>query len=99
MQKKGKTDLTKSISVKLNMTQETVGKVVDALFKQIADELKKGNYVAFVDFATFKPAVIKGRNRYSVNAKKHILTQTKNTVSIKPMERLKEAVQHLPISK
>ena len=60
-----KTELTKVVAEKTDLTQKDASKAVDAVFSAIADVLKKGEKVQLIGFGNFEVrerAARKGRN-------------------------------------
>ena len=60
-----KTELTKVVAEKADLTQKEIGKAIDAVFNAIADSLKKGEKVQLIGFGNFEVrdrAARKGRN-------------------------------------
>lgn len=60
-----KTELTKVVAEKTDLTQKDASKAVDAVFSAIADVLKKGEKVQLIGFGNFEVrerATRKGRN-------------------------------------
>lgn len=87
-----KEDIIKIVTDNTGYSQKIVGEIVDALLKDITNEMSKGNKVRFVGFGTFEPKEMAKRMGRNPHTNQPVPIPARIVPSFKPGNHLKEAV-------
>lgn len=87
-----KKELVESISEQRNLTKKDAEILVDTVFDTITDSMVNGNKVLISGFGTFNVNHRKERKGISPKTQEPIKIPASNTVTFKPSNRLKDAM-------
>ncbi len=87
-----KKDLVEIVSDKRNITKKEAEVYVDTIFDTITTSMVEGDKVLISGFGTFKVNNRKERKGVSPKTQKEMIIPASNTVSFKPSNRLKDAM-------
>lgn len=89
-----KQDLAIDVAVKFFLTQTESEKIIEFVFKKMAEDLKKGKRVYFRGFGTFKKIKRKARSVRHPKTKKMMSIPAHWTVKFTPSEALQKKMSH-----
>jgi DNA-binding protein HU-beta len=92
-----KTDLVKSVSESLNMTQKDVKLIIDEVFSQISETLLKGEPVAIRGFGKFEVSIRKPRIARDIRRSMEIKIPSRRTVKFRISKELKMILESLEV--
>ena len=87
-----KKDLVKTTAEKLEMTQKTVGEVLDTLLEVITDELVEGGEIALTGFGKFSVTERAARKGVNPSTLEEIEIAASKTAKFKAGSNLKDAL-------
>lgn len=89
-----KEELTKAVAREVDLTQDKIGKVIDAVLKEIIKALKKGDNVRFIGFGTFTVSKIAPRSGRNPRTGVPIEISARSVARFKPGKILKSTLKH-----
>jgi len=92
-----KTDLVKSVSESLNMTQKDVKLIVDEVFSQISETLLKGEQVSIRGFGKFEVIIRKPRVARDIRKSTEIKIPARRSVKFRLSKELKTILESLDV--
>ncbi|MCD7839977.1 MAG: HU family DNA-binding protein [Erysipelotrichaceae bacterium] len=87
-----KKELIDTVAQKKDLTKKEAESLVDAVFDTMTDSLLSGDKVLISGFGTFKVNDRKARKGVSPKTKEPMIIPASRTVSFKPSNRLKDAM-------
>ncbi|MCD8027609.1 MAG: HU family DNA-binding protein [Erysipelotrichaceae bacterium] len=87
-----KKELIETVAQKKDLTKKEAESLVDAVFDTMTESLLSGDKVLISGFGTFKVNDRKARKGVSPKTKEPMIIPASRTVSFKPSNRLKDAM-------
>lgn len=87
-----KEEMIIAVAQDVGCRQSLVGEVIDSLFRNITDELSKGNKVQFAGFGSFEPKKRAERVGRNLHTNEAVPIPARIVPSFKPGARLRKAV-------
>ena len=83
-------EIVREVSLKTGMTQNEVKKVIDVLFDEMAETLKKGEKVMVSGFGTFTVEKTSEHKVYNLHTKEYATVPEKRAIRYKVSKKLKK---------